>query len=124
MTVSDLSALSPLTNYPVGTRAAALRRFQFLRAHLEDGVPLTALALQHEIPLRTMQHWLRQYRQHGLAGLCRQPRRDRSTHRLDPQLVQFIEGLALRTPPPSAATVYRQLIAIAPQHGWPSSQLP
>lgn len=115
MTVSDLS---PLTNYPAVTRAAALRRFQLLRPHLEDGVSLTTLAKRHEISLRTMQHWLRQYRQHGLVGLCRQPRRDRSTHRLDPQLVQFIEGLALRTPTPSAAAVYRQLAAIAPQQGW------
>lgn len=95
-----------------------MRRFQLLRPHLEDGVALTSLARQHEIPLRTMQHWLRQYRHHGLVGLCRQPRRDRATHRLDPQLVQFIEGLALRTPPPSSAAVYRQLVAIAPQQGW------
>lgn len=115
MTVSDLS---PLTNYPAVTRAAALRRFQLLRPCLEDGVPLTALAQQHAVPLRTMQHWLRQYRQHGLVGLCRQPRRDRSTHRLDPRLVQFIEGVTLRTPPPSAAAVYRQLAAIAPRQGW------
>jgi putative transposase len=54
-----------------------------------------------------------------LAGLCRQPRRDRSTHRLNAQLVQLIEGLALRQPVPTAAAVYRQVAIIAPQQGWP-----
>ncbi len=66
-----------------------------------------------------MQRWLHRYHKHGLVGLCRQLRRDRSTHRMHPQLVQLIEGLALRTPAPSAAAVYRQVAAIAPQQGWP-----
>jgi putative transposase len=38
---------------------------------------------------------------------------------MHPQQVQLIEGLALRTPVPSAAAVYRQVKAFAPQQGWP-----
>jgi putative transposase len=36
-----------------------------------------------------------------------------------PKLAQLIEGLALRTPPPTAAYVHRQVAALASQHGWP-----
>src|SRR4051794_18117002 len=96
----------PLTDYSEVARTTALARFQQLRPHLEDGVPLTHLARQHEVPLRTMQRWLTHYRLHGLAGLCPQPRADRTGHRFAPQLVQLVEALALRTPPPSAAFVH------------------
>ncbi len=48
--MSDLSPLSPLTNYPAPVRDAALRRFQLLRPHLEDGVALTSLAKQYAVP--------------------------------------------------------------------------
>jgi putative transposase len=55
-----------------------------------------------------------------LAGLARQTRADRGRHRrLTPELAQLIEGLALRTPTPTAAYVHRQVAALASQHGWP-----
>lgn len=100
-------------------RTAALKRFGLLRAHLEDGIPLTRLAQAEGIPLRTMQRWVTHYRQYGLAGLARKERRDRGMHHFPPELVQVVEGLALCQPPPSAASVHRQLRAIAGQRGWP-----
>ncbi len=39
-------------------RAEAHRRWLALRAHLEDGVPLTRVAAQSGIPHRTLQRWL------------------------------------------------------------------
>jgi putative transposase len=89
-----------------------------LRPHLEDGVPLTRLAPIHAIPLRTLQRWLQRYRTAGLAGLARTPRADRGHHRLVPELQRFIEGLALRTPPPTAAFIHRQVCAVAEAQGW------
>jgi putative transposase len=35
------------------------------------------------------------------------------------QLQQLIEGLALQRPPPSIATVHRQITDLAPTQGWP-----
>jgi len=90
-----------------------------LRPHLEDGIPLSRVAHVCAIPLRTLQRWLLRYRADGLAGLARTPRADRGQHRLAPELKQVIEGLALRTPPPSAAFVYRQVRDVAAQQGWP-----
>jgi hypothetical protein len=52
-------------------RKRALERFDLLRPCLEDGVPLARLAREHEIQLRTLQRWLRAYRQNGLVGLVR-----------------------------------------------------
>ena len=46
-------------------RAEALRRWEVLRAHLEDGVPLTRVAAQSGIPHRTLQRWLARYRAAG-----------------------------------------------------------
>ena len=100
-------------------RAAALTRFQVLRPHLEDGVPLARVARDQSLELRTLQRWLRAYRQHGLAGLARRKRRDRGRRALPAPLVGLIEGLALRSPRPTAAAVYRQVGRVAQEQGWP-----
>jgi putative transposase len=101
-------------------RALALERYQQLRPALEDGVLLAHMARSHQIPLRTAQRWVAQYRTYGLAGLIRAPRADRGQHRrIVPELQRLIEGLALQRPPPSTATIHRQIGPIAREHGWP-----
>ncbi len=65
-----------------------------------------------------MQRWLLRYRADGLAGLTRTPRADRGQHRLIPELQRLVEGLALRTPSPSATYVHRQVVAVAQEQGW------
>ena len=59
-------------------RAEALRRWEVLRAHLEDGVPLARVAAQSGIPHRTLQRWQARYQAGGLAGLGRGQRADPS----------------------------------------------
>ncbi len=100
-------------------RDLAMSRFAVLRPHLHDGVALTAAARHAGVPVRTAQRWLARYRADGLAGLARRPRQDRGQRRLPGQLVTLIEGLALRTPRPSTATVHRQIREVADEHGWP-----
>ena len=100
-------------------RAEAHRRWLVLRAHLEDGVPLTRVAAQSGIPHRTLQRWLARYQAGGLAGLARTPRADRGRSRFPEPLRLLAEGLALRTPVPSAAQVHRQVTAVAKREGWP-----
>jgi len=108
-----------LADYPEAARAQALAHFAQLRPHLEDGVPLTRLARQLDVPLVTLQYRWRAYRRHGLVGLCRPLRTGPAPRRTAPELVQLIEGLALRNPPPTAASIHRQIRPIAEQHGWP-----
>jgi putative transposase len=75
------------------------RRMAVLSPHLYDGVALRA-AEDAGVPLRTARRWLAAYRADGAAGLMRSPRSDRHSRRIPDELVQVIEGLALRKPPP------------------------
>src|SRR6266568_804967 len=99
-------------------REQALAHWQVLRAHLEDGCPLVRAAGEHGVPERTLRRWLAAYRAGGLAALARRPRSDRGTRRMPPELQLLIEGLALRRPPPTIATVHRQAAQVAREQGW------
>jgi putative transposase len=98
----------------------AMGRWVLLRPHIEDGVALTEVARQAGVPLRTAQRWLAGYRECGLVGLARRPRSDAGHRSLPEQLVRLIEGLALRRPRLSAATIHRQIHDVAGARGWPS----
>jgi putative transposase len=109
-----LAALSP------AERSRALERYRMLQPSVAHHVPLPHIARQHAIALRTLERWLAHSRRHGLAGLARRGRSDRGHHRgLRPELKAFIEGLALRKPPPTVALVHRQVKEVARRHGWP-----
>ena len=112
----DQTALAMLSE---ASRAEALAAGWSLRAHLEDGVPLTRVAAQCGIPHRTLQRWLARYRAGGLAGLGRAARADRGRSGFPEPLRLLVEGLALRTPVPSAAQVHRQVTEVAEREGWP-----
>ncbi len=94
-------------------RQQALQRFEALRPHLEDGVPLTTIARHLDLTDRTLQRWVRRYRERGLAGLARPPRADAGHRRLPADLARLIEGLALRRPPPPVATIHRTVGEVA-----------
>ena len=90
---------SPLTALSPDERTRALERYRILQPCVETGVPLTHIARDHGMSLRTAQRWLAQYRRYGLAGLARRERSDRGhRHGLQPELKPLIEGLALRKP--------------------------
>jgi len=55
-----------LTEFTDAQRAEALRQFQVIRPFLEDGVPLTRLATEHKLQLRTLRRWVQRYRADGL----------------------------------------------------------
>jgi hypothetical protein len=103
-----------------GLREQAMRRWRVLRPHVEDWVPLSSAARAAEVPLRTAQRWLERYRADGLTGLVRRARGDRGDRRLPSELVELVEGLAVRRPRPSAAFVHRQVLAVAEREGWPA----
>jgi putative transposase len=101
-------------------REQALARWRVLRPHVEEGVPLSAAARTAEVPLRTAQRWLERYRTGGVAGLARRGRGDRGGRRLPSELVDLVEGLALRRPRPSTAFIHRQVLIVAEREGWPA----
>ena len=115
MNAADAPALAELTEE---ARAKALLRWQVLRPHLEDGVALVHAAREAGVPERTAQRWLARYRDGGLVGLTAPQRSDRGGRRMPDELVAFIEGMALRHPRPSAATVHRRAVQVAERSGW------
>jgi putative transposase len=96
------------------------QRLAVLQPHLFEGVPLTAVAQQAGVPLRTARRWVAAYRANGADGLTRATRTDQDTWRIPSQVVEVIEGLALRRPPPRIAEVHRAVEVIATAQGWPA----
>jgi len=116
---SEASVQHLLTDVSEAERRQALERFHILRPCLEDGVPLARLSRERELQLRTLQRWVRAYRQQGLYGLVRTSRADRGARRwVDAELQQLIEAFALRRPPLTSAAVHREVGAIAHARGW------
>ena len=108
-----------LTMLAAAERDAALRRFEALCPHIQDGVALTEAARAANVPVRSLQRWVARYRKSGLAGLARQQRSDAGRRRLPPALVGAIEGLALCTPRLTAAAIHRRLRTLVGAQGWP-----
>lgn len=102
-----------LTELSEAARTLALSHWRVLRPHLEDGVPLARAARDAGVSLRTTQHWLMSFRADGLAGLARRQRVDRGRRCIPHELVAVIEGLALRRPAPTIATVDRRAVEVA-----------
>ncbi len=107
-----------LTQLSEAERAASVARYETLRPHLEEGVPLARIARRQGLNLRTLQRWLQRYQANGLSGLARCARSDKGKRTVPTQLQQFIEGLALRQPAPSIAYIHRQAIKLAVEQGW------
>ncbi len=112
-------ASPPLTSLSEAQRTQALERFALLRPALEGQISQTQLARDQQIPLSTIQRWIKQYREKGLAGLANARRSDKDTsRRLSAEAITLIEGLALQTPPRSMAAIHRQVVEIAKAQGW------
>jgi putative transposase len=107
-----------LAAFTEAQRQQAMARFAVLRSHLNEGLPLSEVARTAGVPLRSVQRWLARYRAAGLVGLTRAQRSDTGQRKLSAELVQVIEGMALRKPRPSIAAMHRRVTALAPQHHW------
>jgi putative transposase len=109
----------PLTALSEEQRAQALQRYDIIRPALEKQTSQAQVARTHHLAPSTVQLWIKQYREKGLAGLIHARRRDKgSSRRLPEQAIRLVEGLALQTPPRSAASIHRQVTTIATEQGW------
>jgi len=69
-------------------------KWRVLRLHVEDQIPLAALARDTGIGLRTLERWHHRYRNGGISALEQQPRTDSGHKRTKGALVAFVEHLA------------------------------
>ncbi|GCE22038.1 helix-turn-helix domain-containing protein [Dictyobacter kobayashii] len=112
-------AALPLTALSEAQRTQALERLKIIRPALEKHVSQAQVARTHQIPPSTTQLWIKRYREKGLAGLTTTTRSDKGKSRkLPDQAIVLVEGLALQTPPRSAAAIRRQVREIAQTQGW------
>jgi len=115
----ETAPVDPMTGTALAGLSEAHRRRAFecyrkLRPHLEDGVPLTRVAKEAALPLRTAQRWVSRYRRFGLAGLTRPGRADRGKRRRIPEELRHLaEGLALQKPPLGPSAIYREVGRVA-----------
>ena len=101
--------MDELSCFSEASRQRAFERFEFLRAHLEEGRPLAAVAREAGLSYRTLQYWLERYRTSGLVALARKQRTDRGRRRkLSAALQEVIEGLALQKPPLPIRVVFNR----------------
>lgn len=99
-------------------RTEALDRFRTLEPFLSGEVPLTAVARETGVPLRTLRRWVSRYRSEGLAGLARKERSDKGRDRLAGRSGEVILALALDRPRRSVAAVHRKAAEVARREGW------
>jgi putative transposase len=112
-------AALPLTALSEAQRIQALERLEIIRPALEKHVSQAQVARTHQLPPSTVQLWIKRYREKGLAGLANATRSDKGKSRsLPEQAITLVEGLALQTPPRSAAAIHRQVAQIAKEQGW------
>jgi putative transposase len=101
-------------------RERALARFHLIEPYLTGQWPLSSIAKEAGVPLRTAQRWVSQYRKLGLVALTRKAREDRGVRRfLSEKMREAIEGLALERPPLPATSIYRQVCSFADASGEP-----
>jgi len=106
-TPCSLSALSE------ADRLRAHQRFLIIRPYLEAETSLTTVAANHGTSLRTAKRWVKRYRSHGLIGLARKERADKERDHLSAPLRDIIEGMALKRPQLSMATIHRKAVLAA-----------
>ena len=59
----------PLTALSDAQREQASARFAIVRPALEEGITQAQIARTHQLPKSTVQRWIKQYREQGLAHL-------------------------------------------------------
>jgi putative transposase len=99
-------------------RKLAMKRFDVLRPHLEQDVPLAHAAQHAGVAVRTAERWLSPYRKEGLNGLARSVRSDANARHLSVEVVALIEGMGLKKPRASAAAIHRRISTMAKAQGW------
>jgi putative transposase len=115
----EISDQQPLAMATEEQRAQALAHFRLIRPFFEDGIPLSRIATEQQLSLRTLRRWVQNYRAQGLIGLARVSRKDQGQRRaLEPCLQQVIEGLALQRPRRTIASIQTEATRISQERNW------
>ncbi|MFI0478797.1 MAG: helix-turn-helix domain containing protein [Candidatus Rhabdochlamydia sp.] len=85
----------------------SFEKFKIIRNVHDNTSSIIQVSQAQEIPIRTLQRWLKQYKEKGLKGLERKKRIDKGQPRHLPlQLLEHAQRLALEKPKKSIASIY------------------
>lgn len=121
LSTDPVPLLSELTE---AEREVAMARYQVIAPLLAHPDPPQAAwreaATQGHCSSKTVRRWVKRFRQHGLAGLARQRRRDKGQRRVvSPEIQRLIEALYLEHGHRTGRNVYRLIQAYAEREGLP-----
>ncbi|HEY1354327.1 MAG TPA: helix-turn-helix domain-containing protein [Ktedonobacteraceae bacterium] len=110
----------PLTSLSEAQWTQAQDRFLIIHPALNKEITQVEIVRTHQISARTIQRWIKNYREKGLAGFAdTKTRSDKDkSRRLPADAITLIEGLVLQNSPRSAASLHRQVSARATEQGW------
>ena len=75
------------------------QRYRVVLEVLEDGLPVTEVAMRHGVSRQTVHTWLRRYRESGMAGLVDRSRRPpRCAHQLSAEMERMVCDLRRHHP--------------------------
>ena len=101
---------SLLTTLSDEQREIALDRYDKLEPYLKGDISLAHICRDNQVSLRTARVWIKLYRSGGLIALARKPRNDKGNNRiLTLETRHLIEGIYLKSPHLSFASIYRQI---------------
>lgn len=93
---------------------SAIEKFRILDLNLHDGVPLTRVAIECGIPLRTLHQWKKDFVVGGLDDLATKRRRDKGQHRvLSDEMKNISKAYALQKPALTVKAIFRKICGYA-----------
>ncbi len=108
----------PLTAYSEEQRQTAVEKYKIIAPYLINEKTLTTITEETGISKRTLQYWIRDYKQFGLKGLIRKTRSDNGKIHLEPEIVSSIEQLILKYKRNSLTSIHRMICEQCQKNGW------
>ena len=97
----------------------AFERYNIIKSFLENNTTLKKLVETEKVSYSTISRWVKNYRLNGFIGLIDKRRNDKGKNRvINDELKALIEGLALKKPKPSIASVHRKVSVVAKRENW------
>lgn len=98
-----------LANFSENQRDEAERRYWIIQPNMSKGISLAAISKEHNISIRTLYRWKRNYLNFGLSGLIHAPRADSGKIRMEESVRLLVQSLRLKNRRISIATIHRNV---------------
>ncbi len=109
---------APLTAYIEEQRQAAMVKYRIIASYLIDEKTLNVITEETDIAKRTLQYWIRDYKQFVLKGLIRKIRSDSGKTHLEPEVIVSIEQRILKYKRNSLTPIHRMICEQCQKKSW------